>query len=353
MNRLVLVLVLSAALLAVVVLPGIVLAYNCLDTIKYDAYWGDPGVGVPGHFDDANLHCPQVVGFKYLCPPSKYPVNPTAEVGAIMVLEPNKCQADPNNGHVGIVVGVASGSIQVYEQAWGPGGPNEPPGTHSHPYPCDGMWFIHQADSDSDGIPDGSDNCPTVYNPDQVDTDDDGIGDVCDPDEEQESAKADFNGDGVSDLFHITPDGQTVDIWYGNPDNTFYVLGGQSPWQGYSTEGRWKVGDFNGDGVSDLFHITADGQTVTIWYGNPDNTFYVLGNQYPWSGYSTYGDWKGDSWLKATPTAPASVGGIAELPDAAQGDSSADSFTPLAGLAALSLLTLAAGNWYARRRRPR
>ena len=301
MNRLVLVLVLSAALLAVVVLPGIVLAYNCLDTIKYDAYWGDPGVGVPGHFDDANLHCPQVVGFKYLCPPSKYPVNPTAEVGAIMVLEPNKCQADPNNGHVGIVVGVASGSIQVYEQAWGPGGPNEPPGTHSHPYPCDGMWFIHQADSDSDGIPDGSDNCPTVYNPDQVDTDDDGIGDVCDPDEEQESAKADFNG----------------------------------------------------DGVSDLFHITADGQTVTIWYGNPDNTFYVLGNQYPWSGYSTYGDWKGDSWLKATPTAPASVGGIAELPDAAQGDSSADSFTPLAGLAALSLLTLAAGNWYARRRRPR
>jgi len=36
------------------------------------------------------------------------------------------------------------------------------------------------ADSDGDGIPDGSDNCPTVYNPSQKDSDGDGIGDVCD-----------------------------------------------------------------------------------------------------------------------------------------------------------------------------
>ena len=34
-------------------------------------------------------------------------------------------------------------------------------------------------DSDGDGIPDLSDNCPNIYNPDQVDSNGDGIGDVC------------------------------------------------------------------------------------------------------------------------------------------------------------------------------
>jgi Thrombospondin type 3 repeat len=36
-------------------------------------------------------------------------------------------------------------------------------------------------DTDRDGVPDDSDNCPTEPNTDQADTDFDGIGDVCDP----------------------------------------------------------------------------------------------------------------------------------------------------------------------------
>ncbi|MCB0640870.1 MAG: thrombospondin type 3 repeat-containing protein [Phaeodactylibacter sp.] len=36
-------------------------------------------------------------------------------------------------------------------------------------------------DTDQDGIPDASDNCPDTPNPDQADADGDGIGDVCDP----------------------------------------------------------------------------------------------------------------------------------------------------------------------------
>jgi hypothetical protein len=37
------------------------------------------------------------------------------------------------------------------------------------------------ADTDGDLVPDVSDNCPTVFNPDQKDSDGDGLGDACDP----------------------------------------------------------------------------------------------------------------------------------------------------------------------------
>jgi hypothetical protein len=41
---------------------------------------------------------------------------------------------------------------------------------------------ITLSDTDGDGIFDGQDNCPTVYNPNQADADGDGIGDACDND---------------------------------------------------------------------------------------------------------------------------------------------------------------------------
>jgi hypothetical protein len=49
-------------------------------------------------------------------------------------------------------------------------------------------------DSDCDGIPDGSDNCPGVANPDQADTDNDGQGDACD-----NACTNDADGDDVCD----------------------------------------------------------------------------------------------------------------------------------------------------------
>jgi hypothetical protein len=52
------------------------------------------------------------------------------------------------------------------------------------------------ADRDGDGVPDDSDNCPDVPNPDQEDSDGDGVGDVCDDDD----------GDGVDDGDDDCPD---------------------------------------------------------------------------------------------------------------------------------------------------
>jgi hypothetical protein len=48
-------------------------------------------------------------------------------------------------------------------------------------------------DGDNDGIPDETDNCPAVYNPDQLDSDGNGVGDAC------ETAPADTDDDGVID----------------------------------------------------------------------------------------------------------------------------------------------------------
>lgn len=50
-------------------------------------------------------------------------------------------------------------------------------------------------DTDADGVPDATDNCPNVANPDQLDTDADGIGDAC----EEVIPPTDTDGDGIAD----------------------------------------------------------------------------------------------------------------------------------------------------------
>jgi Thrombospondin type 3 repeat len=81
-------------------------------------------------------------------------------------------------------------------------------------------------DTDNDGIPDGDDNCPTVFNPDQADNDGDGIGNTCDstpngPDGDGDGVpdstdncptvpnanQLDTDGDGVGDACDSTPNG--------------------------------------------------------------------------------------------------------------------------------------------------
>jgi hypothetical protein len=54
--------------------------------------------------------------------------------------------------------------------------------TYGGGYDAFASKLVAYGDTDGDSIPDDSDNCPTVANPDQADLDHDGLGDVCDPD---------------------------------------------------------------------------------------------------------------------------------------------------------------------------
>ena len=66
-------------------------------------------------------------------------------------------------------------------------------------------------DSDGDGIPNSSDNCPSVANASQADADGDGIGDVCDnaPNIANPS-QTDTDGDGIGDVIDTDDDNDGV-----------------------------------------------------------------------------------------------------------------------------------------------
>jgi hypothetical protein len=61
----------------------------------------------------------------------------------------------------------------------------------------DGIGDACQGDNDGDTLIDADDNCPNVANADQLDTDEDGLGDACDPDDDNDEVLDDGDASGV------------------------------------------------------------------------------------------------------------------------------------------------------------
>jgi len=93
---------------------------------------------------------------------------------------------------------------------------------------------VPDPDTDGDGIPDSTDNCPETPNEDQADLDEDGVGNVCDncPDDSNDD-QADLDEDGVGNVCDNCPDDSNDD-----------------------------QADLDGDGVGDVCDPDIDGDGV-------------------------------------------------------------------------------------------
>jgi hypothetical protein len=110
-------------------------------------------------------------------------------------------------------------------------------------------------------------------------------------------AVGDFDSDGTLDLAVAPILGSTVTIYLGVGDGTFRVAGtfpiGVRP-------GALAVGDFNGDGIPDLVALDngnyGENMGVTVLLGNGDGTFGHAQFSAPWytSSFLAVGDFNGD-----------------------------------------------------------
>jgi FG-GAP-like repeat len=104
----------------------------------------------------------------------------------------------------------------------------------------------------------------------------------------------DFNADGVGDIFSSATG--TLTVWNGRGSNNFAAADAVGP--GWTAFSRPIAGDFNGDGITDLAAVEG-GSTLNIWNGRGGNRFNSAVEVGPgWGDYDStlvsLGDVNGD-----------------------------------------------------------
>jgi hypothetical protein len=114
---------------------------------------------------------------------------------------------------------------------------------------------LENIDADNDGVFNGMDNCPDIYNPDQEDADGDGLGDVCDNCNNLVFTGGNLDGDDGLDIFDVL---MLIDVILGANENTCLM----------------EAGDMNGDGYVNVLDVI--GLVQMILGGNQQQALQYL-----------------------------------------------------------------------------
>jgi len=134
-----------------------------------------------------------------------------------------RCTDDSGINHGVIIAGYDdAGDYWIVKNSWGTSwDPRAPGGYFKVGYEECAIeqyavyaYLEGEIDTDGDGVPDASDNCPTVPNPSQLDSDRDGIGDACD----------DGDGDGFTDELETYLGTDPLDACRDNPSDDAWPL---------------------------------------------------------------------------------------------------------------------------------
>jgi hypothetical protein len=122
-----------------------------------------------------------------------------------------------------------------------------------------GVVILLNADSDGDGIQDGTDNCPTTANPSQANNDGDAQGDACDPDDDNDGI-ADAS-DACPNVAAATEDGCPVAVASSDTSAPETAITEEPKDKTKKTTATF---EFSSSEPSSSFQCAVDGQTLTV-----------------------------------------------------------------------------------------